>query len=278
MVNKSWGGNTTSSGYTDDYAYSNGIGLPSGRAMLNGSTAVLITTLLAYVAGRSAARSISLQLGSAVVSAFSVAAGGAAASTGYKSCSTRWLVNGGSARFTVNSNGYFYFGRGGSGTVYDSYGSTWSGLLGGAMGYVQSPTAPTGLAISNVQPDGFHATWKAPSDTGDSGITGYLVQVAPTASFTNPTNYLVGNVLAADIDGLAAGGTFYVRVCAMNLCTTTAGTYGPASSYVSTKTSSGAYVGDGTNWPSGTVLVGDGTNWNDTTVMVGDGTNWNPAQ
>lgn len=278
MPSTSWGGlGTSTTRYSDGTIYFDGAALPSGRAMWNGSGAVLITALTTYVSGRSAARTVYLQLGSAATGQFGVAASSSAQGLGWVAC-TNWLVAGGTARFHIVSvNGTVYFGTGGGGTTFNDNGTSWAGGLYGACAYVQAPAAPAAPTATVLGPTSIRMTWTAP-DNGETAINGYYIQCAPTAAFgTGTLTYNVGVVGTYDFTGLTPGTTYFCRVAAKNAVTDAAGTVGAPSSYTSTKTLSGAFVGDGTNWNAGIVSVGDGTNWPNAEVFIGDGTTWKPA-
>ncbi len=228
MATNGFGGNVGTAWIGWAWVRSDGIGLPTGRAMANGSTACLITAIGGYVVGRGATRAISLQLGSASTAGFNVGAGShPPAFTGYRSVSP-WLVNGGSASFYIYmGNLTVNFGRsstsGGTNT-YGSDGSTWSGTLGGAYEYVQAPSAPRTLSVVPGGVGEADLTWLAPSSDGESGLTGYTAQWSLSPTFASGvTSVNIGTGLTHTFTGLPPS-TVYFRVAARNAVTAAAGT------------------------------------------------------
>lgn len=89
----------------------------------------------------------------------------------------------------------------------------WSGWSNTISAYVGLP-APTLNTWAQNSSGGLVATWSAPSTT--TGLTGYRLQVARDANFTNGVqNIDVGNVLTATATGLAGGRQYYARVAAV---------------------------------------------------------------
>lgn len=246
MVDVNWAGvNTGVNGFS---AYnpigSGGIGLPTGRAMANGSTACLITALYGYVAGHGAARTIQLQLGSATTGAFGVgAAANGNVGTGWVA-TNGWLVNGGSANYYIyNGATSVYFGRSSGATnTSDSSGATYSGTLAGWYRYVQSPpamAAPTCSATGSS----LTVTFTAPSDSGDGTISGYVIQYSTDPAFGSATT-VSATSSPTTITGLAPG-MYYVRVSSSNEATAAASTYAPWSTSVAQRVGIG-----GARWDS----------------------------
>lgn len=276
----SFGSTSTSvTGYTDNWVRSTGISLPQGRAAANGGKYAKIYRLRGYLAGRGASRSMVMSLGSAVTGSFTEGAASAASSTGWKSCSD-WLVTGGSATFTEDGNGSFYFGRGGSGSATDSYGYVFSGTLGGGAQYTESPTNPYGLSATPnaTTPGAIDLEWSTPVDNGGDSITGYRIEYADNASFTGATAKNVGVTNSDTVTGLTPGVLYYFRIAAKNEVTTLAGTWSAYSGSASALARSGMKVWTGTEWKSASVRVWDGSAWQPATIKVWDGAAWQPAQ
>jgi hypothetical protein len=242
--------------------------------MANGSTACLIVGLYGVIGGRSGAVSVLLQLGSAQTGWFGMPGG--VNGTGMIGTSY-WLVNGGSTTFYMHFSGQVYFGRGSGGTTWDSTNWSWSGGLTGTYRYVQAPSAPQSVAISNVQSTSMTVAWAAPADTTELGVSGYEVQYATDAAFTTGVQTKTVSTLSATLTGLTPGVRYYVRVSAKNPVTDAAGTVGPRSGATEAKTLSGAYVSDGSTFGTAEVYVGNGSTWPLAEVYVGDGTSWSPA-
>lgn len=247
MPSYGWGGTSSGGSYSGSgHLWSDGIPLPTGRAMYNGSVAVLVTMLHGYVGGRGGPRTVQLQLGSAITGAFGVPARSDSAATGWYGTNP-WLVAGGTATFHVHfSGGFLYFGHGGAGHTNHGSGSGWAGNLGGNVHYVQAPTAPHSLLLSSDSADSVTASWSPPSDTGETPIVGYHIQYSKTPDFSDDVQYInVGPTTTATIEGLDAGDTYYLRVFAKNAVTEAVGTVSVASSPASITIAS-----------TGTVLAG----------------------
>lgn len=260
--------------YTDNYFYVDGIGLPTGRAAANGVGYARIYALSGRCRGRGAARSVVLSLGSAVTGAFGVAAASSAADTGWQGCN--WLVAGGSARFTIDMDGSAWAGRGGGGTSYSGYGTSFSGALTGALAYTESPNQPTGLTAtpSPTTPGAVNLSWSSPSDNGGDGITGYRLEYSTASNFAGATVVNLGAVNSTTITGLTGGQTYYFRIAAKNAVTNAAGTWSVFSGSTSVLVRSGVKVWDGTQWKPASIRVWDGTQWKPATIKVWNGTSW----
>lgn len=276
MPDVNFGGTNFLSSYTDEYVYSNGIGLPTGRAMANGSKACLITALRGYVAGRGATRTIGMRLGSAVCSNFSVGAAGAASSTGFRSCSN-WLVAGGSAQFRYDLSGSTYFGRSSSGSATTSY-STGFGTLGGSYRYVQGPTAPLSVVVEPMDdPTQLDVAWLPPSDDGDTSITGYRVEWSTSSNFSGASSTTTSNTFIT-LTGLTPGTRYYVRVSALNAVTSAASTWGVYSSSANALTRSGGQIRVDGDWVPRRRQIRDGGAWKPVTRRVRVGGAWVPVR
>lgn len=216
--------------------YSDGIGLPRGRTMANGSRAVYITHVGAYVVAHySSYRNVTLRLGAASTGNIVLPVSNIANQfTGWHGTNW-WLVDGGSTRFTADS------GPWGIGYNYGGGGTTWElnqqrsvgGTISGAYLYVEAPSEPRNVS---AQPTGSageaRVYFSGPADDGGTGITDYVVQWATNTSFTanvGTTTNVSGNQL---ITGLLPT-TYYFRVFARNAVTNGAGTWGPPSAVVS---------------------------------------------
>ena len=237
MATGTFGGVGTSVvGFTDQWVRVGGITTPVGRnAMLSGATSCLVTSMGAYVSGRGASRTI--QLGFETLnytSPFAVSSAGSATDTGPQVAF--FGSDGRVDAFRITGNGSFYFGRGtpGTGPSTDSYGSSFSNVLYGYYTYISAPTAPLTPGVAAATTTSALVTWSAPSDNGDTPITGYRVDYSTSPTFASAVTSLeVGNVTAYTVTGLAATTTYYFRVMAENATTTAAGSWSLASATVS---------------------------------------------
>ena len=103
-----------------------------------------------------------------------------------------------------------------------------------ASGVPGTSTAPTGLTVTSGR-SGMSVSWTAPSSSGFSGITDYVVGYSTSfggsyTTFSDGTS----TTASATITGLTSGTTYYVRVAAVNPSTT--GSYVSDSAGVVSKT------------------------------------------
>ena len=241
MSTGTFGGTTTSViGQTDQWVHVGGIPLPSGRNPTSGGpTYALITSLGAFVSGRGATRTITLGFeGTAYGSPFTVASASSANDTGLQPASI--VTNGGTDTFRISSSGSFYFGRGGAGgPSSDRYGTLFSNVLYGYYTYVSAPTAPLTPGVTAPTPTSASVTWTAPSDNGDTPITGYRLDYSTSNVFTTLTTVEVGNVLSYTVTGLTASTPYFFRILAENALTAAATTWGAPSAIVSQTSGAG---------------------------------------
>jgi len=109
-----------------------------------------------------------------------------------------------------------------------------------------APGAPTWPATptSDIATTSLTVTWVAPADNGGRAITGHVVQVSQTPSFSA----IVGTFSSGAITGLAPGGTYSVRVAEVN----EAGT-GPWSATLTVTSQAGIFEKIAAGWVAGTL-------------------------
>jgi hypothetical protein len=260
MPDVGFGGTAASGGFLSSagYVYTGSIGLPTGRAMANGSTACLITALHGYIAGRSAARNVTMALGSSSVN-FNVGSAGSAVATGWLG-SSNWLVNGGTAAFRYDVNGGFYFARSstsGAQGVIGSFGN-FTGYLGGAYRYVQAPAA---LAVPTLStgPGQLIVDFSGSPDDGGSGVTGYTIHYTTDPTFSTGIT-VVTTTSGHNVIAVTPGQVYYVRVACSNAVTAAAGTLSAWSPAASIRVGIGGKRWSGTaEVPFTTAVRWDGT-------------------
>ena len=110
--------------------------------------------------------------------------------------------------------------------------SAYSAVSSGVTPGVAS--APTSLTVSSG-PTGMNVSWTAPTSTGGSAITDYVVQYTTSAGYSYVTfSDGTSTTTSATITGLIAGSTYYIRVAAVTSLAT--GTYSSEPSGVLSKT------------------------------------------
>jgi hypothetical protein len=224
------GGSTpdVSTSFTDKWVETaSGVSLPTdARLAANGNRPVYVSTVRVYWAGRGASRKLRVLVGGVSTATVTVASG-ASASLSSALALNAVFPNGGTktVRIDANPDGSFYFGReSGTGSV-DSYGTSF-GQLSGSVEYFEVPTAPT--SVTAVQADlenAVNVSWTAPSSNGGSAITAYQIQWSYNSDFSGSS--VVGTGSAATtykLTGLSYGSTVYVKVAAINVVATAAGT------------------------------------------------------
>lgn len=277
MTDVGFGGNNGSANDGEGVWLRSKISLPTGRAMFNGSTACLVTAIGAYVGGYFATRSIRLQLGTKATGYFNVGSDSPpVAFSGYKSISDA-LVNGGTAWFYILHNtGRVYFGRSstsGSNGVFNSNGYGWSGILGGALRYVEAPSAPRSVSVVSSVAGQATVDWSAPSSDGGTSVTGYVIQYSTSSSFTGAKS-TTSTSTSKTLTGLTPGLRYYFRVMATNAVTSAAGTWGTASSSTNTLVLSGAKYGVDGEWKDCEVYYGLNGAWVPVSVSFGEDDEW----
>lgn len=194
--------------------------VPLGRAgyrLANGisdtNAAIYITTARMYLAGYGSSSTVSINVGTASSSSFSVAGVSTslveprAANTGFKTVNMKVGAGTTSLSMGVTCNSAIFFGRWGN--------TADSTTLWGECEYIEVPTAPGTPSASNETSSGFRASWSAASDFGGGSLSNYVVQISTSSSFSSGTIYETTNTYY-DFSGLSASTTYYVRVFAGN--------------------------------------------------------------
>lgn len=223
------GVSTSWTGYGAVYSTSAsaGVQLPTtARTAANGEKIVYVATAQCYYAGRGGSRQLRLGIGSAYSAWKTVASDSSANASGQLAIGGLFR-NGGNQVVTIDENGTsgFYFGRATSGSGSTDGHTTW-GSLSGSLEYYEVPSAPTiGTVTQAGTENAVNVTWSAPSSNGGSAITSYTIQWAYNSSFTGATTIATGSTATTyKISGLTYGSTIYVKVAAVNIAATAAGT------------------------------------------------------
>lgn len=262
MVDQAFGSNAVRTGYTEGYAVNNAAtALVAARLAADGTRPRIITHVAGAVSGRGATRTVRMYLGGSAVT-MSRASAASAQDTGYQNSSDLFVANGGSLGFGYdNMSGSCYFGRSSTSGASGITGAfvSFTGTLGGGYRYVESPTAPSGLAASSPEPGVVDLSWAAPSDNGGTSITGYQVKRATNAGMTADVEWFdAGNNLSYEDDTATPGSTYYYQVFAENAVTEAAETTGVGSSVASVTVQAG-----GRRWTgSAEVAAGTLVRWN----------------
>jgi titin len=81
------------------------------------------------------------------------------------------------------------------------------------------------LGFSSESTTSVTLTWSAPSNNGDTEITGYRIEYSVNSNFSGASAIEVGNVGSRNITGLSLDRTYYFRVAARNAVTASAGSH-----------------------------------------------------
>jgi hypothetical protein len=226
-----------STSFTDRWVQTaSGVDLPTtGRIADNGNRPIYVATAGCYWAGKGATRSLGLSIGGASTGLKSVASAGSAYSSGQMAIGAVF-PNGGTVavRIDASPTGSFYFGRAsGTGSV-DSYGTSF-GKLAGSLEYYEVPNAPTALSVAQAAlENAVNLSWTAPSTNGGSAITSYKVKWSYNSDMSGSTTVSTGSSATTyKLTGLSYGSTVYVKVAAVNIVATAAGTSSVYSSTAS---------------------------------------------
>jgi hypothetical protein len=244
---------------------------------------VLVTAIGCYVSGYGATRAIYLQLGSSRTALFNVGAGSSpGAFTGYQGIPGTLVAGGAADVYIIHSRGRVYFGRSstsGSNGVFNSGGYGWSGILGGALRYVEAPTAPRSVSAYSAGAGAVTVSWDAPTSDGGTAVTGYSLQYSTSASFTGAQTVLVdASASPYTLTGLTPGTLYYIRVSALNAVTEAANTSSAASAAVEVLILSGAKYGVDGQWKDCEVFLGVSGAWVPVSVGYGDAGQWKPLE
>lgn len=223
-IESGFGGLDITTSYTDNYVYSDGISLPRGREMLNGSRACFVTHVRGFVAGRGTSRNYRLRLGDNYTDTYSIGSAGSAVNTGWKPLQDPLRAEGGSARFHEYFSGSAYFGRANDGNGFDSYGTRF-GTLGGGYLYIQAPMAPHFVGVSTKGESGvLYTDFRAPEDDGGSGVPIYRLEWSPSPTFSGGSASMSTSTGQVEIGGLVPGTRYYFRAASRNFVTDSLGT------------------------------------------------------
>lgn len=214
--------------FTDNWVKStSGVTLPTNATLAaNGNRPVYVNTAQCYWAGRGASRTMNLTIGSKKSANKTVASSSSAQNSG--NIAIGYLsANGGTVQVRIDGSGSFWFGRDASvGDAVNIYGTNFGGALSGSVDYFTVPTAPTSVSVAQANlENAVNVSWSAPSSNGGSAVTSYTIQWAYNSSFTGSTTIVTGSSATTHkITGLTYGSNVYVKVAAVNVVATAAGT------------------------------------------------------
>lgn len=289
------GGSSLVSGssYLLDAGYiQSGVAFPSCRVDGTGVERMWIERVRAYGSGRGASRTARMTFGTGetiTTASWTQPAASSAQSTGWRDISGNSMVNSPAATstFRLHFNGAYYFGRGDTGNdvVASPSGSTWPNGLAGEFEYFQVPSAPRSLTVVPNADGTAFLDWSAPTEDGDTAITGYRVQRATNSAFTSGvvTVNTSGTTTSYTRNGLTPGTKYYFRVAARNKVTDDVNSYsvysGTVSATIPVAVVSGLEVWNGTAWVESAMEVWDGAAWVEAaSVEAWDGAAWAVAE
>ena len=206
-----------------------GVALPTtGRTADNGNKPIYVQSAKCYWSGNGGTRTLSLQIGLTASGTVSVPSNATPQDSGYLPIGYI-SPNGGNVSVRINriGTGTFNFSRASSGgSTVSTSGYTWSTGIVGSLNYAQVPNAPTAVTVtqSGVE-NAVDVAWTASSDNGGEAITSYKVKWSYNSDMSGSTTISTGSAATTyKIEGLSYGATVYVKVSAVNIVATAAGT------------------------------------------------------
>ncbi len=191
-------------------------GAPTSVYGTSGNTQVSLTWYAPASTGGSAITDYVVQFSTSASSGFTTFSDGT-------STATTATVTG-----LTNSTAYYFKVAAVNSVGTSAYSAVSSGVTPGVA------SAPTSLTVSSG-PTGMNVSWTAPTSTGGSAITDYVIQYTTSAGYSYVTfSDGTSTATSATITGLIAGSTYYIRVAAVTSLAT--GTYSSESSGVLSKT------------------------------------------
>ena len=253
--------------------------MPTGRAMANGDTRVLVKGIVMYAGGISVPRTTTLYVGGASVALGTPVASGGQAIGG--ATSTRALVGpGGTVEAGMYFSGLTYFGwtsfAGRNIVEKDGSGTRVNASLNGYYDWGEAPSVPQTVVAVADSDSQITLTWTAPADDGGLSLQGYTIIYSKDPTFATGVSTTTTTGLSKVFTGLDAGATYYFRVAARNECTTLAATTGPYAASVSATTDSngGGERYTGSAWNQLTPERWNGSAWVPLTVERWNGSAW----
>ena len=191
-------------------------GAPTSVYGTSGNTQVSLTWYAPASTGGSAITDYVVQFSTSASSGFTTFSDGT-------SSATTATVTG-----LTNSTVYYFKVAAVNSVGTSAYSAVSSGVTPGVA------SAPTSLSVSSGR-TGMNVSWTAPTSTGGSAITDYVIQYTTSPGYSYVTfSDGTSTTTSATITGLIAGSTYYIRVAAVTSLAT--GTYSSESSGVLSKT------------------------------------------
>ena len=108
------------------------------------------------------------------------------------------------------------------------------GAVTGYFNYVYAPNNPSNLRATSSSATSISLAWNAPTNNGDTGITGYRLERSTVSNFSSSVTVTdLGNVTSRTVSSLLGGTTYYFRIAAKNAVTEAGSTW---SAYSNTLT------------------------------------------
>ena len=218
-----------------------------------------------------------------------------AASTAYSANATGWSVNIGGQVWTGNATQDFrstnsilfgsgtagYFGHDGNGYLNFSASASHNGDT--PIGYAscagtfsadriaQVPGAPYSVSLNEATSVSMRYVFSGTTD-GGSGITGWQIQYATDAAFTQNVSVISSNGNSV-LTGLTPGTTYYVRSRGSN-----AVGWSAYSDVFSLMTLSGGKIRRASAWIQANPKILSANTWKNPVVMIYDAGSWKPAK
>lgn len=270
--------------YTDGYAKC-GASVPTGRVTSGGKKPCYLLNVGLWLAGYGAARTVSEDFttgyGTGSTSSHSIASDSSPNYVTHSIAAGSGWSNGGSTTFKITMSGTTYYGAtdiSGSASVTNPYDTFANRTITAKVSWAQAPVAPVMVSLTPGAGGQVTSVFSWTGDNGGTAVTGYFLQIARDAAFTD---LVFSDVVASgtNIHYLDPNQEYYYRAAADNAATTMAGEHSAWSNVMSVVTESTGVVWDGTAWvPVDTAEAFDGGEWVAVEVDVFTGTAWVEGQ
>lgn len=274
--------NSSPNGSSDGDSWSHWNG-PTVRADGQGVRRVLYTQVALAFAGSGAARTCVMYLSEADGSGINVSGGlvipsgsssdvQVAHGMGMRSIGDGRMMRAGYGQV---STGRFNIGARAGGTIYNPYGNFTDRALTGYVNYHQCPAAPA-MQTPELQPGGrVTIRFSGSGDTGDRPITGWWLQYATNAGFTDAVGLSSSGTSVLD---LTPGQQYWFRAAGVNDVVSPYSETGVWSNVVTATMLSGGKIRRSGAWIGANPYIRDAGVWKPARVRVRQGTSWPAAK
>jgi len=251
---------TSTNAFVGFRGYQSTITIPAGpHQTVNGHFPILITSVAPVVGGGAntltsnqsstpayVSRNITVSIDGTSTAVFTIAGGppvlqAAQGISKYYSGATNAtyiVLNGGADQYLrygwQPTSGYVIHARNSTNTGVNEPPIRNPGAVTGYFNYVYAPNNPSNLAATATTATSISLSWSAPSNNGESAITGYRLERSTVSNFSSSVTATdLGTTRSTTVSNLLAGTTYFFRIAAKNAVTNAGSTW---SAYSNTLT------------------------------------------